>query len=121
MKEERSLDPPEGGWGWVVVMAAFTGFLISAGTWYSFGVLYVAFLDASGGSNTAAAWIYGIFSILFALSSTFGVALSRRFDHRKTVMAAGILASTGIFASAFTTKLHHLYITYGSMTGETST
>ncbi|XP_070535228.1 monocarboxylate transporter 12-like [Ptychodera flava] len=32
-------------------------------------------------------------------------------------MAAGVLASLGIFASAFTTKLYQLYITYGLISG----
>ncbi|XP_070535229.1 monocarboxylate transporter 12-like [Ptychodera flava] len=109
--------PPEGGWGWVIVAASFTGLVISAGSWYSFGVLYVAFLDAFGESNTATAWINGIFNIFYALSANYGVALSKRFGHRKTVMAAGVLASVGIFTSAFTTMLHHLYITYGILTG----
>ncbi|XP_070534475.1 monocarboxylate transporter 12-like [Ptychodera flava] len=112
-----SLDPPEGGWGWVIVIAAFTGFLISAGSLNSFGVLYVAFLDAFGESNTATAWINGIFNIFFALSANYGVALSKRFGHRKTVMAAGVLASIGISISAFTTRLNHLFITYGILTG----
>ncbi|XP_070534472.1 monocarboxylate transporter 12-like isoform X2 [Ptychodera flava] len=116
MKGATPGDPPDGGWGWMVVMAAFFGFLIGAGSRLSFGVLFVAFLDAFGESNVATAWIHGIFSIVYALSTSYGVALSKRFGHRKTVMAAGVLASSGIFASAFATKLHHLYITYGILT-----
>ena len=37
--------PPDGGYGWVVVMAAFFIHVIVDGVTFTFGVFYVAFLD----------------------------------------------------------------------------
>ncbi|XP_070535231.1 monocarboxylate transporter 12-like [Ptychodera flava] len=109
--------PPDGGWGWVIVFASFIGFVISAGLVNSFSVLYVAFLDAFGESKAVTAWISGIFDVAFVISTSYGVAFSKRFGHRKTVMAAGVLTSLGILTSGFTIHVYQLYFTYGVLTG----
>ena len=38
--------PPDGGWGWWVVAGAFVINLLTAGSSWAYGVLYVALLDA---------------------------------------------------------------------------
>lgn len=40
--------PPDGGWGWVVVLASFIVNLIADGITFSFGVIFVEFLDYFG-------------------------------------------------------------------------
>ncbi|XP_070534501.1 monocarboxylate transporter 13-like isoform X2 [Ptychodera flava] len=108
---------PDGGWGWMVVLATFMSCFLSAGSGYAFGVLYVAFLGAFGKSKAETAWIAGINAIVSVVTSSYGVALSKRFGHRKIVMAGGVLASAGVCTSAFTTQLHQVYITFGVITG----
>ncbi|XP_070534511.1 monocarboxylate transporter 13-like isoform X3 [Ptychodera flava] len=110
-------DHPDGGWGWVIVFASFLGFFISAGLLNSFSVIYVAFLDAFKESKAVTAWISGIFDVAFTFSASYGVAFSKRFGHRKAVMAAGVLASLGILTSGFTTHVYQLFFTYGVLTG----
>ncbi|XP_070534494.1 monocarboxylate transporter 13-like isoform X1 [Ptychodera flava] len=115
--EEAKGEPPDGGWGWVIVFASFVGFFISTGNVHSFSVLYVAFLDAFGESKAVTAWIGGIFTLVLTFSTSYGVALAKRFGHRKTVMAAGVLASVGILTSGFTTNVYQLYFTFGVLSG----
>ena len=38
-------DPPDGGYGWVIVMASFFNHVIVDGIAYTFGVFYVEFLE----------------------------------------------------------------------------
>ncbi|XP_070534498.1 monocarboxylate transporter 12-B-like [Ptychodera flava] len=116
MKAARG-EPPDGGWGWVVVLASFIGFVITAGNVHAFSVMYVALLDAFGESKAVTAWVGGIFSLVLTLSTSYGVALAKRFGHRKTVMAAGILASVGILTSGFTTSIYQVYFTFGILSG----
>lgn len=44
--------PPDGGWGWVVVFASFMVNLIADGITFSFGVIYVEFLNYFGEGKT---------------------------------------------------------------------
>lgn len=46
--EECVVIPPDGGWGWLVVAAAFTSFLVTEGIVYSFGVFLKNIADDLG-------------------------------------------------------------------------
>ncbi|XP_070533830.1 monocarboxylate transporter 12-like isoform X4 [Ptychodera flava] len=109
--------PPDGGWGWVIVLATFAILAISGGNVYSIGVLFVAFLDAFGRSKADTSWIGSIFGFSLCLSSSLGIALARKLGHRKIVIIPGFVASCGILASSFATELYHVYISYGIVTG----
>ncbi|XP_077989830.1 monocarboxylate transporter 13-like [Glandiceps talaboti] len=110
-------EPPDGGWGWFIVLGTFLSTVISAGTWFSFGVFYVAFLNAFNKSKSETAWIGSITVFVFAMSGPLSVALARRVGHRKAVMTGGIVAATGHLLSSFATSIYHLYISYGVITG----
>lgn len=43
--------PPDGGYGWVIVMAAFFIHVIVDGVTFTFGVFYVAFLQTFGATK----------------------------------------------------------------------
>ncbi|XP_070533823.1 monocarboxylate transporter 13-like isoform X3 [Ptychodera flava] len=109
--------PPDGGWGWLIVLATFTIFTIAGGNVYSIGVLFVAFLDAFGRSKADTSWIGSIFGFSLCMSSSVGIALAKKLGHRKTVMISGFVVSCGILGSSFATELYHVYISYGIVTG----
>ena len=49
--------PPDGGWGWVVVMSSFLIHVIADGVAYSFGIFYIEFLHVFGESRGATGWV----------------------------------------------------------------
>ncbi|XP_070569273.1 monocarboxylate transporter 9-like [Ptychodera flava] len=104
---------PDGGWGWIVVIATFIITLLCSGSAYSFGVIYAALLDAFGKSSAATAWVGSIANVVFALATPVGVLLARWLGHRKTVMLGAMLATVGYLSSAFVTQLYQLYFTFG--------
>ncbi|XP_077990670.1 monocarboxylate transporter 12-like [Glandiceps talaboti] len=106
-------DPPDGGWGWFVVLATFVVTALGTGSFYAFGVLYVAFLDAFGESKAATSLAGTISAFGIVMMGSVGLASSGHFGHRKTVMAAGMITSAGLFATSFTTSLYQVYFTYG--------
>lgn len=52
--------PPDGGWGWLVVLASFILQALTIGITYTFGVLFVALLDEFGESEATTSWIGSI-------------------------------------------------------------
>lgn len=70
--------PPDGGWGWVVVAAAFMVNLIADGITFSFGVIYVEFLNYFGEGKSKTAWIGSLFMAMPMLSGPIASFLTDR-------------------------------------------
>ena len=49
--------PPDGGWGWIIVLASFIIHVIILGIVYSFGIFYVEFLHYFNGGKGETAWV----------------------------------------------------------------
>ena len=58
---------PDGGWGWMVVMASFFLQALSVGNTYSFGVIYVELLDYYNETESVTAWIGSLQAALLYL------------------------------------------------------
>ena len=52
--------PPDGGYGWIVLIASFTCNLLIDGMGYSIGILNVHFLHTYGETKSKTAWIGSI-------------------------------------------------------------
>lgn len=59
-EEHKMPDPPDGGWGWVVVFASFMIHVIADGVTYTFGIFYVEFLEYYKESKGTTAWVASI-------------------------------------------------------------
>lgn len=122
-EENSSMDrfaearPPDGGWGWMVVFAAFMVNLFSDGVTFSFGVLYVEFLDYFGEGKAKTAWIASLFMSMPLLSGPIASFLTDRYGCRKVTVVGSIMASTGFILSAFTDSIEMLYFTFGILSG----
>ena len=49
--------PPDGGWGWMLVLSSLMCNIIVDGVCFSFGVMYVEFLDYFGESTYKTAFV----------------------------------------------------------------
>lgn len=61
--EERVKKPkvPDGGWGWMVVLASLIISMIADGVSFSFGLLYIEFLHEFNESKSKTSWIGSLF------------------------------------------------------------
>ncbi len=48
---------PDGGWGWVVLLASFLSSVIVDGVCFTFGIFYIEFLDHFQEKKGKTAWI----------------------------------------------------------------
>jgi len=69
---------PDGGWGWVVVLASFTAHLIADGLSFSFGILFTELLVVFGETKSRTAWIGSLFVSVPLICGPVASALTTR-------------------------------------------
>ncbi|KAF9179635.1 hypothetical protein BGZ51_006772 [Haplosporangium sp. Z 767] len=118
--QDKLLDYPEGGFGWLVVLASFVINFWAYGPTIIFGVYQAYFLQANtfpGALPTDLSWVGSIAIASMFLLSPF-IAPMIRFLGLRAVVALGILISTlGFITASFATQLWHLYVTQGFIFG----
>ncbi|XP_039703066.1 monocarboxylate transporter 13 [Pteropus medius] len=110
-------EPPDGGWGWMVVLSAFFQSALVFGVLRSFGVFFVEFVAAFEEQAARVSWIASIGIAVQQFGSPVGSALSTKFGPRPVVMAGGFLAALGMLLASFATSLTHLYLSIGLLSG----
>lgn len=117
-RKTHSTEPPDGGFGWLVVFGAFSVQFWVAGLVKSYGVLYVEIMETYPSSSAAlASWIPAILSALCLALSPLSSALCQRFSCRSVVFVGGIFCALGLTLSYFATSMIHLLFTFGVLTG----
>ncbi|XP_076759668.1 monocarboxylate transporter 9 isoform X2 [Xylocopa sonorina] len=109
--------PPDGGWGWVVVAASFMVNLIADGITFSFGVIYVEFLNYFGEGKSKTAWIGSLFMAMPLLSGPVASFLTDRYGCRRVSIAGSILATAGFVISSYANSMEVLIFTFGVLAG----
>ncbi|XP_026468509.1 uncharacterized protein LOC113372402 isoform X2 [Ctenocephalides felis] len=109
--------PPDGGWGWVVVAAAFCVNLIADGISFSFGVMFVDFLEYFGDNKSTTAWIGSLFMGMPLLSGPVASFLTDRYGCRRVTIVGAILAAAGFALSSQANSIMALLFTFGILAG----
>ncbi|KAG8435566.1 hypothetical protein GDO86_013488 [Hymenochirus boettgeri] len=109
--------PPDGGWGWVIVIASFFIQLLSFGSPLTVGVLYVEWLEVFDEGKGKTAWIGSLANGIGLLGSPLGSAVVSSFGVRPVIIFSGVLLAGGLILSSFAPNLYVLYLTYGLMVG----
>ncbi|XP_061529528.1 monocarboxylate transporter 1-like [Phycodurus eques] len=109
--------PPEGGWGWAVVVGAF----ISIGFSYAFPKsITVFFKDIEVIFNATPSQVSWISSIMLAVMYAGGPISSimvNRFGSRPIILLGGCLAGSGLVAASFCNTVAQLYFFIGVVGG----
>jgi len=110
-------EPPNGGYGWVVVAASFVIHLLVLGNIYSFGVLFPIYIDVFHQPQGSVAWVGSISAGLMTGLGSYSGAWADRYGNSRIIFLGGIFVSTGFLLASFSTELWHLYITQGFIAG----
>ncbi|TFK07260.1 Monocarboxylate transporter 3 [Platysternon megacephalum] len=112
-----SVKPPDGGWGWIVLLGCF----VITGFSYAFPkAVSVYFKELMhdfhvGYSDTA--WISSIMlAMLYGMGPVSSIMVNQ-FGCRPVMLVGGLLASSGMILASFTTTIIELYLTAGMLTG----
>uniref|UniRef100_A0A8C8S7I6 Monocarboxylate transporter 13 n=1 Tax=Pelusios castaneus TaxID=367368 RepID=A0A8C8S7I6_9SAUR len=109
--------PPDGGWGWMVVLAGFLQSALVFGVIRSFGVFFVEFVGYFGELSGKVSWVTSIGIAVLQLGGPVSSALSTQYGARPVVMAGGFLSGLGMLLASFASSLTHLYLSIGLLSG----
>ncbi|XP_041426794.1 monocarboxylate transporter 9 isoform X2 [Xenopus laevis] len=109
--------PPDGGWGWAIVVSSFFVQFLSYGSPMAMGVLYVEWLEAFDEGKGKTAWIGSLANGVGLLASPLCSASVSAFGVRPVVICSGLLVAGGLILSSFAPSLYFLYFSYGCMVG----
>ena len=115
--EKKKPKIPDGGWGWVVVMASLLISMVADGVSFSFGLLYSKFLEEFEASKAKTAWIGSLFMAVPLLSGPVMSALVDRYGCRNMTIAGGLISGIGFVLSSFSNSIEVMYLTFGVLAG----
>ncbi|XP_045501163.1 monocarboxylate transporter 14-like [Colias croceus] len=116
--DENKLPPiPDGGWGWVVVFAAFLVSACADGLAYSFGILHEEFTNYFEASQSKTSLIGSLFISIPLISGPIMSALVDRYGCRTMTMIAGVLSTIGFLLAAISDSIVMLCFTLGTLSG----
>ncbi|CAL1273933.1 unnamed protein product [Larinioides sclopetarius] len=107
-----TIQPPDGGWGWVVVFAAFMINLIADGVSFSFGILFIDFVEYFGESKAKTSWVGSIFLSMPLLAGPVASYLIDRYGCRKMCILGALLSTFSFVISVFADCLELLFLTF---------
>ncbi|XP_072349370.1 monocarboxylate transporter 13-like [Scyliorhinus torazame] len=110
-------EQPDGGWGWMIVLAGFLSNCLLVGVTRSFGVFFAHFTRHFQESSSRVSWISSIAMATQQFASPVGSVFGVHYGAQPVVMAGGILASLGMLAASFGQELLHMYLSIGLLTG----
>lgn len=108
---------PDGGWGWVVLVATILVLALTLAFPSCVGIFYTDLQNDFHASNSETSWVPSIMTSVLHAGGPFCSVLVERLGCRATVMLGGVLSGLGMAASSFTQSISQLYITAGVITG----
>lgn len=115
--EEDKPKIPDGGWGWMVVLASLVISMIADGISFSFGLLFLEFLKEFGASRSATSWIGSLFMAVPLMSGPICSALVDRYGCRWMTILGGVISGVGFILSTFCDSIYLMYVTFGVIAG----
>ena len=120
LEEEVKKDPyapPDGGWGWVVMISAFLCCLVLDGTCYVFGVFMKPMMEDLEVDNATMSAVGSVLSGVIQLVGPFVALLVNVLGMRIVCIVGAVVSAAGFFFSTFVTDIYLLMVLFGIVAG----
>lgn len=141
--EKHSVDPPDGGYGWVVVTSAFFIMGLTAAVLKNFGLFFLDIQRHYSVCTSTTSWVTSTTIAVFHLGgekipfknllkwtscfddvmlcclAPLASSLSMHLSQRTVIMIGGILAASGMVLASLGFSLPWMYASMGVLQGET--
>ncbi|XP_039953110.1 monocarboxylate transporter 9-like isoform X1 [Bactrocera tryoni] len=108
---------PDGGYGWIIVIASLIVSLIADGLGFSFGLINSELLNYFGESASKTAWISSLFFSVPLLMGPIWSNLVDKYGCRKMTIFGGFLSAVGFGLSSLCNSVEMLMLTFGIISG----
>lgn len=115
---EAYITPPDGGRGWLVVVACFMGLFSIFGYNYSWGVFLNYYkTNVYVGQMSTLSWVGSICVALFFITGPFNQLLIEKMGFKYMLATGTVLCSAALILASFATQVWHIFLTQGVMFG----
>ncbi|XP_028313570.1 monocarboxylate transporter 13 [Gouania willdenowi] len=109
--------PPDGGYGWVVVVSAFFVVGLTTAVLKNFGLFFLDIQDHFGVLTSTTSWVTSTTIALFHLGAPVASALTVQFSQRTVIIVGGLLSCSGMVLASLDLSLPWLYLSMGVLQG----
>lgn len=115
IKEEAEC--PDGGYGWVICLAAAVIQFVIFGIHNNFGVLYTHLMRDLKVDPTEGAWVGSLAFGMNFLCGPIASSLCQRYGCRLVASVGGLIGVLGLLLTSFTENIYVIYLTYSVLWG----
>ncbi|XP_020338503.1 monocarboxylate transporter 1-like [Oncorhynchus kisutch] len=109
--------PPEGGWGWAVVVGAFISIGFSFAFPKSITVFFKEIEVIFDCSSSQVSWISSIMLAVMYAGGPISSILVNKYGSRPVMMCGGLLSGCGLISASFCNSVEGLYFCVGVVGG----
>ncbi|ELW65276.1 Monocarboxylate transporter 1 [Tupaia chinensis] len=109
--------PPDGGWGWAVVVGAFISIGFSCAFGKSISVFYKEIEGIFHASTSEVSWISSIMFAVMYGGGPISSILVNKYGSRPVMIVGGCLSGCGLIAASFCNTVQELYLCIGVIGG----
>ena len=121
LTNEKELDEtwkaPDGGWGWVVVIASLLIHFLMDGVTYDLGTFLTPFIQEFNVTHAEASIVHSLLPAVTLFSGPIASMFTNKYGCKWTTVIGASIASFGFFLSYFIKNFFYFYITIGVISG----
>ncbi|NWW07589.1 MOT2 protein, partial [Oreocharis arfaki] len=115
--QAKDSNPPDGGYGWVVVVSAFMVMGLTVAVLKTFGLFFVEIQQHFDELASTTSWITSVTIAIFHLGAPVASSLCVQYTHRTVVITGGLLAFSGMALGFLGLNMVWMYATTGFLQG----